>query len=140
VRAERSLISDSKLGGLGRSTIGGGTNIHTEGVDERAELYVRLKDPIGISLVILSVILYVVPWLPRLDVHRFGAMGTTDIPMLVFTLSILCSLALLVLIITCGRKALWLLIGLVLAAYHPTMFLRSIVACQFMAPNPACDF
>src|SRR5580698_5102066 len=100
----------------------------------------RIRDPFGISLVSLSVVLFAILWLPRLDVDRFGRMWTTPIPSVALALFVLCSLSLLVLIIRRGRRGLWLLIGLIPAAYWPSLLTGFLVACPFLAPNPACDF
>lgn len=99
----------------------------------------RFRDPLGISMVGMSAASFLILWLPRLDVGRFGTMWMTPIPYVVMTLSILCSIILLILIIKRRRKGLWLLIGLLLAAYWPTLVLFFLVACPFLAPYPACD-
>ena len=100
----------------------------------------RIKDPIGISLVVVSLILFIIPWLPGASL--FGNSGERS--MVVVTLAILCFLSLLILIIQRGWRGMWLLIGLIPSAYWPAQFLLfffhfSVLCRFFLAPNPQCD-
>jgi hypothetical protein len=100
----------------------------------------RIRDPIGISLVGLSIVLFVIPWLPSVGLFRSGGMQV----MFVMALSIFCCLSILILMIKRGRKGLWLLVGLIPVGYWTALYLYLIfygsVLCPFLAPNPACDF